>query len=177
MAIQKRKMRPFGMEIGMNIVLLGDRGAFAVIEHPNHLRRVVNRRNSSWPIEISRLIKVLIQTIVKEIVPVASIGIARTDEYRMGQGLSGIRTPGHFVIRFDIYEYGKKHVPGPIRRYSIGRPLGRQKIVIFSNVKQHRERPLLQIISTDHSLRPLFHLGDCGQQKAGKDRNDCDHNQ
>ncbi|MDB6037839.1 MAG: hypothetical protein JWM99_1680 [Verrucomicrobiales bacterium] len=165
------------MEIGMNIVLLGDGSAFAVIEHPDHLCRVIDRRNPSRPIEVARLIKVLVQTIVKEIVPIASISIARADKYRMGERLSGIRTPGHFVIRFDVHEYRKKNVPCPIRSYPVWRTFGRQKIVIIGNVKQHRKRPLLQVVSTDNSMCSLFHLGDCRQQQAGKDRNNCDHYQ
>ena len=50
-------MRPAGVDVGVNVVLLGARGEFAVIKQPRNFRRMRNTREAHRTIAGSRFVE------------------------------------------------------------------------------------------------------------------------
>src|ERR1041385_3226895 len=97
--IQKEKLGPSRMKIGVDVILLGDSGSFAIVEQPDRLCGTPNGSQSDGRIQFPRFIDVFVQAVMKQVVAVAPLRIGRANPNRGSQGRSRISAPGHLAVR------------------------------------------------------------------------------
>ena len=79
MAVQERKLRPLVVQVGVNIVLLGNRRQLAVVEQPHHLTRPADGRVADRRVVRAGAIDVFVEAIMKQKISVVEKRLV--DEY------------------------------------------------------------------------------------------------
>lgn len=96
--IQKGKVRAPAVQVRVNVVLLSHCRQFSIVKQPYHSRRL-SYRGKLHLVTGAASVYVLIQAIVKQVIPIAAAGVRGADPERLARVNSGVRPPRHFVIR------------------------------------------------------------------------------
>src|ERR1700745_2766716 len=98
MAIQKSKLCAVIVEIGMDVVLLGNPGKATVIEEPHSHGCAPYRSDFHRAVINAGAIDVVIETIMKKVDAVAALGIGGTNPDGASNSRQSVGAPRHLFI-------------------------------------------------------------------------------
>ena len=75
MSVEKSELRALAVQVGVDVVLLGHRRQFAVVEQPNQLRGLAQRTELHLVAD-TLAVDMLVETVVEQIVAVAAAQVS-----------------------------------------------------------------------------------------------------
>ena len=118
-AVKESELGALGVQVGMDVVLLGDAGEPAVVEQPDGQGRLGNPGKSRL-VACAGAIDVFVEAIMEEVVAVAAAGIGGADPGRAAGLHAGVRAPGHFPVRAQSDDARQINIPALVNGRAVG---------------------------------------------------------
>src|SRR6266853_3070549 len=175
-SVEKSELRALAVQVGVDVVLLGHRRQFAVVEQPNQLRGLAQRTELHLVAD-TLAVDVLVEAVVEQIVAVAAARVGRANPNRAAWVEGGIGAPRHFLVCGQAHDARQVNVPTFVDGSAIGRAVLGQEIIIIAGEEMGSCAPLFEVIEAGNCLSGLLGPTESRQQQACQNGGDGNHHQ
>ena len=167
LAIEEEEVGSAFMEIGMNVVLLGDGCKLAVIKEPDGGRGFADVAYIG-PTSAAASIDMFVETVVEKVVAIASSGVGGTNP-RGGDGLDGlVGPPGGIGVGGKEKNLWKFDIPAFVLGEPVRAPIFGQAVLIVGSINGGGSAPFPEIVETTQIASRSADFGHRGQGDGGE---------
>ena len=175
-AIEESEMGALAVQIGMNVVLLGDGGELAVVKQPDGQDRPGDTGESRL-VARADAVDMFVEAIVEEVVAVAAAGIGGADPDRTAGIHVGIGAPGHLFVSAQPNDARQIIIPALVNSRAIRAAVFGQEIVILGGEYLRGQPPLFEIVKAVSGVGLFPGAAQGGQEQRRQNGDQGDHDQ